>query len=56
MVAVAAFRFLITAKAIDSRELRPGTGSRVDLALAALLVLLGGSLFVYLSHALIAKP
>jgi putative membrane protein len=56
MVAVAAFRFLITAKAIDSKELRPGTGSRVDLALAALLVLLGGSLFVYLSHALIAKP
>src|ERR1700726_4461168 len=41
MVAIAATRFLTTAKTIDSEEWRPSPGSRVDLALAALLVLLG---------------
>jgi putative membrane protein len=56
MVATAAVRFLLTAKNIDSSELRPSTGSRIDLALAALLVLLGCALFLYLSHAFVAKP
>jgi putative membrane protein len=56
MVAIAAFRFLMTAKIIDSKKLHPSPGSRVDLALAALLVLLGCALFVYLSHALIVTP
>jgi uncharacterized membrane protein YidH (DUF202 family) len=55
MIAIAAIRFLITAKTIDSDELHPSPGSRVDLALAALLVLLGCGLFVYLSHALVSK-
>ncbi len=55
MVAVAAVRFLATAKLIDSVESHPGPGSRADLALAALLVLLGGALFVYLSHAVAPK-
>jgi putative membrane protein len=55
MVIVAAVRFLMTAKDIDSEDIRAGTGSRVDIALAALLVLLGVALFFYLSHALIAK-
>jgi putative membrane protein len=55
MVAVAAIRFLTTAKIIDSDESHPGPGSRFDLALAALLVLLGCALFVYLSHALVTK-
>jgi len=54
MIVLAALRFLSTAKYIDSPEAHPGTGSRVDVALAALLVLLGCALFVYLSHALIA--
>jgi hypothetical protein len=54
MVAVAAIRFLITAKNIDSEEAHPGPGSRIDLALALLLVLLGCALFLYLSHALVA--
>jgi putative membrane protein len=53
MVALAAIRFLATAKAIDSEERLPGPGSRIDLALAAMLVLLGCALFVYLSHALV---
>jgi putative membrane protein len=56
MVALAAFRFLLTAKQIDSAEQRAGPGSRIDLALAALLVLLGAALFLYLSHALVTKP
>jgi len=55
MVAISAARFLVTAKTIDSEELRAGPGSRIDLALAALLVLLGCSLFVYLSHAFVTK-
>jgi putative membrane protein len=53
MVAIAAVRFLINAKYIDSEETRPYSGSRIDVALAVLLVFLGAALFVYLSHALI---
>jgi putative membrane protein len=53
MVALAAARFLATAKYIDSSATYPGTGSRVDLALTALMILLGIALFFYLSHALI---
>jgi putative membrane protein len=55
IVAIAAARFLTTAKAIDSEATLPGLGSRFDLALAILLGLLGCALFVYLSHALITK-
>ncbi len=53
MVAIAAVRFIINAKFIDSEETRSYSGSRIDVALAMLLVLLGAALFVYLSHALI---
>jgi len=38
MVAIAAVRFVRTAKNIDQKELRPGTGSRIDIAPAVLLV------------------
>jgi putative membrane protein len=55
MIAVAAIRFLLAAKKIDGAELRAGPGSQLDLALAALLVLLGSALFIYLSHALVTK-
>jgi len=55
MVAIAAARFLVTGKYIDSGEQRPGSGTRIDLALAILLVLLGCALFVYLSHALASQ-
>jgi putative membrane protein len=54
MVAIAAVRFLVTAKNIDSEEPHPGPGSRIDVALALLLVLLGCALFLYLSHAVVA--
>ena len=53
MVGIAAVRFVRTAKNIDRKELLPGTGSRIDIALAGLLVLLGCALFFYLSHAIV---
>jgi putative membrane protein len=55
MVALAAARFLRTAKYIDSPERHPTTGSRIDVTLAGLLIVLGGALFLYLSHALVSK-
>ncbi len=51
MVVLSAVRFARTAKEIDSGEVVPGTGSRLDIALASLLALLGVALFFYLSHA-----
>jgi putative membrane protein len=50
MIVLATVRFLKTAKEIDSATVVPGTGSRLDVALAALLALLGAALFFYLSH------
>ena len=54
-VGIAAVRFVRTAKNIDQKELRPGTGSRIDIALTGLLVLLSCALFFYLSHAIVMK-
>jgi uncharacterized membrane protein YidH (DUF202 family) len=54
MVGIAAARFVMTAKNIDREDLRPGTGSRIDIAFAGLLVLLGCALFL-LMHALVTK-
>jgi putative membrane protein len=55
IIAVAAARFLITAKQIDSDQPHPSTGARIDVALAALLALLGLSLVLYPSHAFVSK-
>jgi putative membrane protein len=55
IVAIAATRFIMIAKTIDSPELHEGPGSRFDLVLALLLGLLGCALFVYLSHAFVTK-
>lgn len=55
IIAIAAGRFVATARAIDSAKALQGPGSRLDLALAVLLGLLGCALFVYLSHAFAAK-
>jgi putative membrane protein len=52
MIVVATGRFVRTAREIDDETLYPGTGSRIDLALAALLVLLASALLFYLVHAL----
>jgi inner membrane protein YidH len=51
MIVVAALRFFRTARQIDAEAESPGPGVRFDLALAALLVLLGCSLALYLPQA-----
>jgi putative membrane protein len=53
MVAFAMIRFIRNARDIDSDEEKMGSGSRLDVALASLLILLGISMFLYLSHAFI---
>jgi putative membrane protein len=55
MIIVAAARLFITARKIDSDDIHPGIGTQLDIALAVLLALLGGALFLYLSHALVAS-
>ena len=55
MVILATLRFIRTARQIDSDEVFPGTGSRIDIALAALLTLLGTALFFYLYHAVTSQ-
>jgi putative membrane protein len=54
MIVVAAVRFFRLAKEIDKTETVPSSGSLFDLALATLLVLLGLSLFLYLSRSVLA--
>ena len=53
MIAIAAWRFFRIAKQIDAEEDLRGPGERFDLAMAGLLVLLGCSLLLYLSHAVV---
>jgi putative membrane protein len=53
MIVIAGARFVKTAKNIDSEKEVPGLGERFDLALAILLGLLGVSLFLYLSRAVV---
>jgi len=52
MVIVAAIRFIRTGQAIDSPERQRG-GARADLVLAALMVILGIAMVVYLSETLV---
>lgn len=54
-IILATIRFRKTALDIDSKETRPGAGTRMDMALAGLLVLLGASLFVYLLYTVIGR-
>jgi putative membrane protein len=51
MVSLAVSRFVINMKRIDSADLEPGAGSRIDVVLAVLLFLVGCALFIYLSLA-----
>ncbi len=53
MVAVATIRFFRIAKDIDKDEAVPSSGSLFDLGLASLLLLLGLSLFLYLTRAVL---
>jgi putative membrane protein len=52
MMLVATWRFVRTAREIDDEKIYSGNGSRIDVALAALLVLLAFGLLFYLMHAL----
>jgi putative membrane protein len=52
---LAIIRFRKTSVDIDSIEKRPGTGERMDAILAALLLMLGAALFVYLSYTMISR-
>jgi putative membrane protein len=56
MVAISAIRFIVTERRIDSDEVHRGAGSRFDIVLALLLIMLGCFLAIYLSHALVATP
>jgi len=55
MILISAIRFGRTAREIDDDRVFPGTGSRVDFALAALLILLAVALLFYLARSLTAK-
>ena len=50
MMVIAIFRFRKASKAIDRPEVTPGTGTRIDVALAGLLVILGGVVSIYLAY------
>ena len=50
---LAGVRFVRTAKDIETDDEVPGPGARFDLALAALVGLLGASLFLYMMHAVL---
>jgi putative membrane protein len=51
MIAIAGIRFVWTAKAIETDETVASPGERFDLALAALIGLLGAALFLYMAGA-----
>jgi putative membrane protein len=55
MILVAALRFARNAHEIDDSKSFPGTGSRVDLGLAVLVILLAGALLFYLGSTLSVK-
>ncbi len=51
MIVVAGFRFAATARALDSDDTQPSPGERLDLALGAVIALLGLALFLYMLQA-----
>ncbi|HVH78793.1 MAG TPA: DUF202 domain-containing protein [Stellaceae bacterium] len=55
VMVLAIIRFRLTTRDIDAAELRPGPGERVDVALVALMVLLGVVLFVYLGYTVMTQ-
>jgi putative membrane protein len=55
MVVIATIRFFRIAREIDREDLVHSAGSLFDLVLAALLLLLGLSLFLYLSRAVLSS-
>lgn len=54
VMALAAVRYHKTTQDIDAEEVRRGPGERIDFTMVALLLLLGGALFVYLIYTLVS--
>ena len=52
---LAIVRFRRTSLAIDSDQRCSGTSEQMDIALGALLAVLGAALFVYLSYTVISR-
>lgn len=55
MMAVATVRFRQIGRAIDDEQARPAMGTRMDVALVLLLLLLGGTLFAYLLYTVVRQ-
>jgi putative membrane protein len=55
-IVIAGFRFVTTAKAIETDETMPSPGERFDITLSVLIGLLGVSLFLYMMHAVVLAP
>jgi len=55
IIILALLRFRRTSIEIDSADIVPGSGERLDVVLAALLVTLGAALFVYLTYTVISS-
>ena len=55
MLLFATIRFRKTTIDIDAKEVRPGPGTRLDIALVGLLLLLGTILFAYLVYAVLNR-
>ena len=53
IIVIAGWRFVQTAKDIDSESEVASPGERFDLALSGMVGLLGAALFLYLSHAVL---
>ena len=56
MVIISGVRFVRTTKAIDLDETQSSPGERFDLALSALIGLLGIALFLYMAGAVLPAP
>jgi putative membrane protein len=56
MLVFATIRFRKTAVDIDAEKIRPGPGTRLEVTLVSLLLLLGTILFVYLTYAVLNGP
>ena len=55
MLGLAIARFRATAQYIDDPKAHPGSGTRTDIVLATLLVMLGIVLFVYLTYTVVSR-
>jgi len=55
MMALATIRFRQVAKDIDAADVRPSRGTRMDVTLVMLLLVLGGTLFAFLIYTVVRR-